>query len=449
MRSEQQYITFYQQQKDIINKQCPESINSIREKAFEIFSESGFPVFGSEDYQHTNIPALLAPNYGMNIHNLDYPLNPEDVFCCDIPNLSTDLHFVVNDSYHQNKISSSIPAGVFAGGLNDFSRAYPDVFSLHYGKLTAMEKDGLSAFNSMFVRDGFVLYIPKNAVVEKPIQLINVLSGKTDTLATRRILIIVEEGASGKLLVCDHTMEEQPAFAVTQVCEVFVGNNASFDLYELEESSSNTIRLSSCYVKQGSSSRVMIDNITLINGFTRNNFYVSLEGEYGENHLYGMAITDEEKQVDNATCIEHKVPHCQSDELFKYILDDKSIGVFSGKIIVDPDAQKTQAYQNNKNLSMSKDSRMFAKPQLEIYADDVKCSHGLTTGQLDENALFYMRSRGIPEEEARLLLKFAFTHDIIDGIRLDGLKDRLKMLVEKRFRGELMKCRSCSKNKNT
>jgi len=160
-------------------------------------------------------------------------------------------------------------------------------------------------------------------------------------------------------------------------------------------------------------------------------------------HLYGLAITDKNQKVDNFTNIEHRVPNCQSKELFKYVLDEQSVGVFSGRIVVAKDAQKTQAYQNNRNLCCNRESRMYSKPQLEIYADDVKCSHGMTTGQLDENALFYMRSRGISESEARLLLKFSFTNDVIEGIRLPNLKERLKMLVEKRFRGELLKCQGC------
>jgi Fe-S cluster assembly protein SufD len=306
-----------------------------------------------------------------------------------------------------------------------------------------VEEDGLAAFNSMFAQDGFALYIPKNVIVETPIQLVNLLSGKIDTLVNRRILIIVEEGAQAKLLICDHTANEDPKFVSIQVAEIFVKDNAVFDLYEIEESTINTVRLNSTAVTQGKASNVMVNGITLINGQTRNNYSVYLEGEHAESHLYGMVIADQKQRVDNHTNIEHRVPNCHSNELFKYVLEGQAVGAFSGRIVVAKDAQKTLAYQNNRNLCVSKESRMFSKPQLEIYADDVKCSHGMTTGQLDESALFYMRSRGIREEEARLLLKFAFTNDVIEGIRLDGLKDRLKLLVEKRFRGELTKCQKC------
>ncbi len=445
MKSEQQYIDFFQTYRQAIEKPCSESMNVLRQQAFESFKQSGFPSYGTEEYQHTNIAALLEPDYGININNVTIPVNPYEVFRCDVPNLSTRLFFLVNERFYPNtQPAGKLPEEVFSGSLNEFAIRYPDIFSKYYGKLANVETDGLSAFNSMFVQDGYVLYVPENTLVEKPIQLINVLRGDVDTLVNRRLLIIIEPGAQAKLLVCDHTVDENPKFAVTQVTEIFVEENAIFDFYELEESSFNTVRLTSNFVRQSTQSNVMLNGITLTAGQTRNNYNLSLEGEYAETHLYGMVIADSEQRVDNHTNIEHKVPNCHSNELFKYVLDDKAIGAFSGRIVVCKDAQKTQAYQNNRNLCISRDSRMFSKPQLEIYADDVKCSHGLTTGQLDENALFYMRSRGIPEEEARMLLKFAFADDVIEGIRMDALKDRLRLLIENRFRGELARCKGCA-----
>lgn len=446
MKSEQQYIDFFQTYRSKIEAPCADLLNSSRQNAFESFKEKGFPVYGSEEYQHTNIAELLEPDYGMNINNVALNVDPLDVFRCDVPNLSTRLFFLVNERFFPNpQPGGELPESVFSGSLNEFAEKYPEIFSKHYGTLALSESDSLSAFNTMFIQDGYVLYVPENVIVEKPIQLINILRGNVDTLVNRRLLIIIEDGAQAKLLVCDHTVDEKPKMAVTQVTEIFVGQNAIFDFYELEESSDNTIRLAANYTKQDASSNVMINGITLTGGVTRNNYNISLEGKHCETHLYGMVIADNEQRIDNHTNIEHKVPDCHSNELFKYVLDHKAIGAFSGRIVVCKDAQKTRAYQNNRNLCISKESRMFAKPQLEIYADDVKCSHGLTTGQLDETALFYMRSRGIPEAEARMLLKFAFANDVIEGIRLEPLKDRLRMLIEKRFRGELAKCKGCGK----
>ncbi len=444
MKSEQQYIDFFQTYRQQIDKPCADGLNALREKAFETFRGKGFPAYGSEEYQHTDISALLEPDYGLNINNVPVNINPQDVFRCDVPNLSTRLFFLVNERFYPNPQSEGkLPESVFSGSLNEFAVKYPEIFSKYYGKQATPDSDGLTAFNTMFVQDGYVLYIPENVIIEKPIQLINILRGNIDTLVNRRLLIIIEAGAQAKLLVCDHTIDEKPTFAVTQVTEIFVGENAVFDFYELEENSTNTIRLASNYIRQDTKSDVMTNGIALTSGRTRNNYNISLEGEHCETHLYGMVIADKEQQVDNYTNIEHKFPNCQSNELFKYVLDDSAIGVFSGRIVVCKDAQKTQAYQTNRNLCAGRKSRMFAKPQLEIYADDVKCSHGLTTGQLDETALFYMRSRGIPETEARMLLKFAFANDVIGGIRLEPLKDRLRLLIEKRFRGELARCKGC------
>ena len=215
------------------------------------------------------------------------------------------------------------------------------------------------------------------------------------------------------------------------------------DYYDLEESSVSTTRFSSLHVKQAANSNVLVNGITLMNGLTRNNYYIELNGEGAETALCGMSVLDKEQHLDTYTHITHAVPHGTSNELFKNVLNDRALGAFSGRILVKEGADKTAAYQTNRNLCATREARMYSKPQLEIYADDVKCSHGMTTGQLDENALFYMRSRGIPEEEARMLLSVAFTSDVIDSIRVEALKDRLHKLVEKRFRGELAKCAGC------
>lgn len=438
-----QYLEFFNQHREQIEKSCAPLLNSTREKAFEAFRRIGFPAFGSEDYKHIHIEELLAPDYGFYFGFSGAKIDPYKVFCCNIPNLNSFLHFVINGQYYTGEIKKELPSGIFSGSLNDFANKHPDLFEKYYNRLASEREDGLVAFNSTFVQDGYVLYIPENVILENPVQITNICNGNIDAIINRRILIILESGARAKLLVCDHTTEENTKFVATQVTEIFAGENAVLDFYELEESASNTVRLASNFVKQAASSNVLVNNITLTNGITRNNYRIDLSGENAETYLYGMAIADDKEKIDNFTLINHKVPHCRSNELFKYILDGDAVGSFSGRIIVAQDAQKTEAYQNNRNLCGNNRCRMFSKPQLEIYADDVKCSHGMTTGQLDENALFYMQSRGIPQSEARYLLKLAFTMDVLDGIRMPELKDRLKLLVEKRFRGELIKCQTC------
>ena len=287
-----------------------------------------------------------------------------------------------------------------------------------------------------------MVYVPQGVAVERPIQLVNIFRSDVDLMANRRVLVIMEPRSEAKLLVCDHSIDTV-RFLANQVIEVFVGEGASFDYYDLEESSDTTTRFSSLFVKQEAESNVVINGITLTNGLTRNDYQVELLGERAETTLCGMSILDKEQHVDTYTHITHAVPRCKSNELFKNVLNDQAVGAFSGRILVKEGADKTEAYQSNRNLCATREARMYSKPQLEIYADDVKCSHGMTTGQLDEEAIFYMRSRGISLEEARMLLSVAFTSDVIDHVRVEALRDRLHRLVEKRFRGELAKCAGC------
>lgn len=288
-----------------------------------------------------------------------------------------------------------------------------------------------------------MLYVPKGVVIDKTIQLINILRADVNFMVNRRLLVVLEEGAQARMLICDHAMDNVN-FLSTQVVEVFVGENATFDLYELEETHNNTVRISNLYVNQEANSNVLLNGMTLHNGTTRNTTEVILSGRGAEINLCGMAIADKNEQVDNNTFIDHKVPDCASNELFKYVLDDQATGAFAGQVVVREGAQHTRSQQTNRNLCATREARMYTQPQLEIYADDVKCSHGATVGQLDENALFYMQQRGISLKEARLLLMFAFVNEVVDTIRIDALKDRLHLLIEKRFRGELNKCQGCA-----
>ena len=444
MNIEKQYIELYDQYHSLIDSHASPILNALREKAMSDFRVTGFPSPNDEEYKHTNIPDLFAPDYGLNLNRLEIPVNPYEVFRCDVPNLSTLLYFVVNDSFYTKENPKvKLPEGVLIGSLNEMARSHPDLVQRYYGKQACTQNDGIVALNTAFVQDGFFLYVPKGVIIEKPIQLINILRGDADFMVNRRLLIILEEGAQARLLVCDHTMDKKK-FLSSQVTEIYAGKNAVFDYYDIEESSLNTNRITSTFVDQVEKSNVLINGITLHNGTTRNNYRMTFSGEHAEAHLCGMAIADKKQSVDNHTFIDHAVPHCTSNELFKYVLNDSSTGSFSGRILVREGAQKTSAYQTNRNLCATKEAHMYTKPQLEIYADDVKCSHGATVGQLDENALFYLRSRGIPEAEARMLLMFAFTNDVIENVRMDALKDRLRQLVEKRFRGELDKCAGCN-----
>ncbi|MCD8290368.1 MAG: Fe-S cluster assembly protein SufD [Prevotella sp.] len=444
MQTEKQYIDLYEQCRDMIFKHGCEPMNAVRDAAFESFRRLGFPTKKVERYKYTDIPKLFEPNYGLNLNRLEIPVNPYDAFKCDVPNLSTALYFMVNDGFY-TKIKpkgQALPEGVIINSLSNVATENPHFIAKYYAKIANIEEDGITALNTMLAQDGLLVYVPKGVIVEKAIQVINILRSDVDLMVNRRVLIIVEEGAEIKLLFCDHAADDRN-FLTTQVIEVYVGDNAQLDLYCLEETHAKNVRVSNLFIDQQANSRVNHNIITLHNGVTRNRTDLVFSGEGAECNLSGCVIADKEQHVDNNTLIDHKVGHCTSKELYKYVLNDKAVGAFAGKVLVRHGAQKTVSQESNQNLCATKEARMYTQPMLEIYADDVKCAHGSSVGQLNDAALFYMRQRGISMKEAKLLLEFAFINEVVDGIKLTPLRDRLHYLVEKRFRGELSKCSGC------
>jgi len=447
MNSEQQYIELYEQARQIIHDHAPEVMNAVRDEAFEDFRRQGFPSKKVERYKYTDVQKLFEPDYGVNLSRLQIPVDPYEAFRCDVPNLSTSLYFVVNDMfYHDDKPKGNLPEGVVIGSM----RNYPDLVGKYYAKLAKTSDDAITALNTMLAQDGMLVYVPKNVKVDRAIQVINILKATPqsaqrqvpDLMVNRRVLIILEEGAEIKMLFCDHTADDRN-FLATQVIEAYVGDNASLDLYCMEETHHKNVRVSNVYIDQQANSRVNHNVITLHNGITRNKLDLTFSGEGAECQCYGCVIADKQQHVDNNTLITHKVPHCSSNELYKYVLDDKATGAFAGRVLVEHGAQKTTSQMTNQNLTATKEARMYTQPMLEIYADDVKCAHGSTVGQLNDAALFYMRQRGISLQEAKLLLQNAFINEVIDKMQLEPLRDRLHYLVEKRFRGELNKCEGC------
>ena len=412
-------------------------MNAVRDEAFERFAKNGFPNRKVERYKYTDIAGLFEPDYGLNLNRLQIPVDPYKAFRCDVPNLSTSLYFVVNDMfYHDDQPKGHLPGGVIIGSLKDFAT------TAYYNRLAGADHDAVTDLNTMLAQDGLFVYVPKNVKVDRAIQVINILRADVDLMVNRRVLIILEEGAELKMLFCDHAADDR-RFLTTQVIEAYVGENASLDLYCLEETHYKNVRVSNVYIDQQRDSRVNHNVITLHNGTTRNKLNLTFSGEGAECQCYGCVIADKQQHVDNNTLIVHKVPHCTSNELYKYVLDDKATGAFAGRVLVEHGAQKTTSQMTNQNLTATREARMYTQPMLEIYADDVKCAHGSTVGQLNDAALFYMRQRGISLDEAKLLLQNAFINEVIDHMRLEPLRDRLHYLVEKRFRGELNKCTGC------
>lgn len=436
MQSEKQYIDLYQQCRQMICDHSSEVMNAQRDAAYERFMASGFPTRKVERYKYTDMQALFAPDYGLNLNRLTIPVDPYHAFRCDVPNLSTSLYFVVNDGFFQQaQPKGHLPEGVIVGSLKEHANDL-------YNQLAGKDDDAVTNLNTMLAQDGLFVYVPKNVVLDRAIQVINILRSDVDLMVNRRVLIVLEEGAEAKFLFCDHAADDR-RFLATQVIECFVGDNAKLDLYCLEETHHKNTRVSNVYIQQQANSRVNHNVITLHNGVTRNKLNLDLVGEGAECYCSGCVIADKQQHVDNNTLITHHAAHCTSHELYKYVLDDEATGAFAGRVLVKPGAQKTESQMTNQNLCATKKARMYTQPMLEIYADDVKCAHGSTVGQLNDAAMFYMQQRGIPLKEARLLLQNAFINEVIDHMELTPLRDRLHYLVEKRFRGELNKCEGC------
>ncbi|MCM1109316.1 MAG: Fe-S cluster assembly protein SufD [Clostridium sp.] len=443
MNSEQQYIDLIEQHSDAIASHSPAVMNALRQQAFADFRRLGFPGRKEERYKYTDVQKAFAPDYGLNINRLKIPVNPYDVFTCDVPNLSTSLYFVVNDAFYDEALPAvSLPQGVMVCSMREAVERCPEVVAAHYGRLAPTGGDAVTALNTALAQDGLFIYVPKNVVVDRAIQVVNILRSDVDFMVNRRVLIVLEEGAQARILFCDHAVDDR-RFLATQVAEAYVGENAHLELYDLEETHVKNTRFSHLYARQEAYSTATFAGFTLHNGYTRNQTDVVLAGRGAETNLYGCAIADQEQHVDNNTLIDHQAPDSHSTELYKYVLDDQSTGAFAGRVLVRAGAQGVTSQESNANLCATKEARMYTQPMLEIYADDVKCSHGSTVGQLDEQALFYMRQRGISEAEARTLLKFAFVTQVLDVLKLDALRDRLHYLVEKRFRGELGRCEGC------
>lgn len=438
-----QYLDLWQEHGDLLNSNAPEVINRLRAAASSSLIEQGLPSSNDENYRYAGIENILSPDYGINIGRVKIDVNPAETFRCDVPCLSTSLFLIINDSYAETAgCRELLPEGVDVMSLASYARNHPEFIEKYYGALADISNP-IVALNTLFCQDGIVIRVGKGVKVDPTIQIVNIFHNTAPLLAARRILIVMEEDSEAKVLVCDHTQTAEVSFCSVQVIEVFAGKGSKLDFYDLEESSQQTSRLSSLWLNQEEASEVLLDSMTLYNGKTRNEFFTRFSGRHASLRMLGMGIEDESRRLDTYSRIAHEVPECNTDELFKYVVDGNAMGAFAGLIYVAEGASKTEAYQSNRNLVGSETAVMHSKPQLEIYNDDVKCSHGTAIGQLDEKQLFYLMTRGISESQARLMLKQAFMSDVIDGISLPPLRDRLKLMVERRFAGEQAACASC------
>ena len=440
-----QYIALYREHSGLIDANSGAPLNALRAKAAERLAGMRLPRKGDENFENIDLEEMLAPDFGINLRKVNIDVNPDQTFRCDVPVSSQSVMMNINDTFTASpEAFDTVPDGVDVGSLSEFARLNPEEVEKYYGKIADMDNP-IVALDTMFAQDGLYVRVRRGVHLEKPLQLVNILSDSMPLMAVRRVLVVIEDDASAKLLVCDHSQRDDVRLMALETVEIHVGDNARFDYYSIEESTESTSRLSALYVTQGEGSDVNIDGMTLFNGTTRNEYYCRFRGRHGGLRLYGMGIEDRERVLSTYTRIDHDVPDCKSDELFKVTVDDKASGAFTGRIYVAEGAVKTEAYQASRNLVGNSGAKMFSKPQLEIYNDDVKCSHGCAIGQLDPMQVFYMRTRGLSEKTARLLLRQAFMADVIAAIDVPSLRDRLHILTERRFAGLESACGTCSR----
>jgi len=444
MNALDQYIILYGTTRNEIDTHSCAALNALRAGALESLRAAGrLPDKGDEGYEKTSVNEMFSPDFGINVRRMNLPVDVAASFRCGVPNLSTLMAVVVNDRFVPTAtLVNNMPEGLTVCSMAHVPDELAETLRRHYGTAADMADAG-TALNTLFAQDGVLVHVKRGVRVEKAVQLVDIFKSSFPLLAMRRVLVVAEEGSKIDILKCDHTQAGSENCLSSEVIEIIAGKDSEVGWYDIEESSETTARFSQLYARQGEGSSLTICGSTLTNGVTRNEYRLRAEGEHTHTYLSGMAIESGRQHVDNSSEMVHAACHGRSRQLFKYVLDDNATAAFEGSIEVSHGSRFVEAYQSNRNILASAGARMHTKPQLLIYNDDVKCSHGATTGQLDGNALFYMQTRGIPLTEARRMLMQAFMTDVIDTIPLEPLRDRLRHMVERRFAGEIAGCREC------
>lgn len=435
-------VDLFQDNREKLISDDPPAVRANRERALAAFKTLGFPDKKLEDWRNTDLSGSLGLSY-------DYPLEPsgeddlQKVFRCNIPHLDTAVIGQLNGWF----VSKDVPLmelgnGIIIGSLAEAMKKYPRLVEPHLGRYADVTSNSFAALNTAFAVDGTFIYIPDGVKSEKAVQLVNVIQHKENIFIQSRNLIVLGKGAQLTVVHCDDSYDHQPSFS-NIVTEIVAGEGSFLDHYKLQNLNNSSTLISSTWFHMEREAKLESHYLSLNGALLRNNTYVRFHGPHGDANIYGLYLMDSKQHIDNFVSIDHASPDCTSRELFKGILDDHASGVFNGHILVQRDAQRTNAFQNNRNLLLTDTARINSKPFLEIYNDDVKCSHGSTTGQLDENAMFYLRQRGIGEDNARMLLMFAFADEVVSKIAIGPLRYRIEDMVKKRLQGELQICEQC------
>jgi Fe-S cluster assembly protein SufD len=414
-----------------LNGSALKPFNQIKKTAFENFEQLGFPTTKHEEWKYSNVKELIGKTFNFNPKS-DFSSN--DLVKIPIPNLQGNILYFINGVFNPSLSQIvSDPSDLILLPISEAKKSNEAIINQYFNQISDSDKNAFSALNTAFAENGVFIYVPDNKVIEQPIILRFIADASRENIGLQpRNLMIIGKNSELQIAESFRTIGGNDVFTNTYT-EIFVAEEANVHYYKVQNESNNSHHIGTTAVLQKSKSIFTANTVTANGGFVRNNLNIKVDGEYAEANMFGLYMPNGTQHVDNHTVVDHILPNSSSNEFYKGILKDKSTGVFNGKIFVRQDAQKTNAFQSCKNVLASTEATMNTKPQLEIWADDVKCSHGTTTGQLNDEALFYMQSRGISKTSAKSLLMLAFAQDVIDKFEIASIKEYLQGLIEEKI----------------
>ena len=414
-----------------MNGEAKSAVHLVRQQALERFDKLGFPTIRHEEWKYSNVKNLVNQAFEFNaVTNF----SAKDLEEMSIPNLEGNILYFINGIYNTELSTivspdSELQILTFA----EAAKAQPELVEQYFNKYSDYQDNAFTALNTAFAQNGVFVHVPDNKVVAQPVILRFISDARTLNVASQpRNLIVVGKRSEVQIAEAYRSFGDNASFT-NAVTEFIVGEESNVHYYKIQNESDKSYHIGTTSVLQAGKSVFTANTVTANGGFVRNNLNIKIDGEYAEANMFGLYIPNGKQHIDNHTAVDHAKPNSNSNELYKGILKGKSTGVFNGKIFVRQDAQKTNAFQSCKNVLLSEDASMNTKPQLEIWADDVKCSHGTTTGQLNDDALFYMQARGISKDSARALLTLAFAQDVIDKFEIVAIKEYLQALIEEKI----------------
>jgi len=435
-------INVFEENRDKIIGEKTLFISEIRQKAFEDFKKIGFPDPNSQTWKNTDLKKILSEDYEQLFDFSTEGTNVEELFKCEIHNFDTHLVFLLNGWYVDSGSQiSTMPDGTIVGSLAKAIKEFPELTEKYLGKVQK-QNNNFTELNTAFSQDGIFIYVPDGVEVIKPIQMVSIINHDKNLLVNYRNLIILGKNSKLTFVQCDDAINHNSSLTNT-VTEFFLNEGSNLDHYKLQNLNNNSGLINSTYFKQEKNSNLCTNLIILNGGIIRNDYKINLNGEGCNSEIYGVYLMDSGQHINNQVYVDHVKANCTSNQIFKGILDEQASGVFNGHVLVHRNAQHTSASQTNRNILLTDEASIDTQPFLEIYADDVKCDHGATVGQLDKEAMFYLRSRGIGEKNARMLLMYAYAAEIIDKINIEALRLRIDDMVKHRLRGELSVCDKC------